>query len=294
MKQRLAMLAAIGGLLSGAALAQGSSAEPASGAVSEPDAAVKALVDSCSARKFETVVPVAPGRGSRVKICGKPGQTDAEWIVTLKDSMAKAEANTAMAPAVREKIVAALEAEIARLEGGAATAVTPPVSAPPVSAQAEIKLDTAPVAAFERAPQYSSLPPLPAPKRPARPNLGAGSAAVAAEPAIVRPKLTLLCGLPGEEYATCLRLRGSTRLMVRAGEDIAAGTLLRYVRDGEMREEIDLGTLKKGAAVRHKLPSRVCAGVFRAKVQVEVVTKGRVAESFGPFALDCRPDPVSI
>jgi hypothetical protein len=275
----------VAGLLSGSAFAQDSSI-PADSVASEPDAAVKALADSCSARKFEIVVPVAPGRGSKVKICGQPGQTDAQWLVTLKDSMAKTEANTAMAPAVREKIVAAIRAEVARLESEAAAAV------PLTAENATIDLPSVPVAARESDPQYSKLPPLPAPKRPAPANLaGRATAASTAQQAevLVRPNLTMRCGLPGETFDSCTKLREKTQLLVRAGEDIAAGTVMRFVRDGDMREEIELGALKKGAALRYKLPGRICRGVFRGKVEVQLVTKGRVAETLGPYSLDCRP-----
>lgn len=277
---------AVAMILSGPASAQGSSG-PVSGVAAEPDAAVKALADSCSARMFETVVPVAPGRGTKVKICGVPGQTDAQWLVTLKDSLAKTESNAAMEPAVREKIVAALQAEIDRLEGEAAT---PSMTA--IADNAAIDLPSLPVAPSETAPAYSILPPLPAPKRPAPTNLAGGATKVStsqeADPP-ARLNLTVRCGLPGETFDSCAKLRGETRLLVQAVEDIAAGTVMRFVRDRDMREEIELGALKKGAALRYKLPGRVCRGVFRGRVEVQLVTKGRVSETLGPYPLDCRP-----
>ena len=277
---------AVVAILSGPASAQGSSG-PVSGVATEPDAAVKALADSCSARKFETIVPVAPGRGSRVRICGVPGQNDAEWLVTLKDSLAKTESNAAMEPAVREKIVAALQAEIDRLESEAAMA-----SRAALAEDAAIDLPSEPVAPHETAPQYSTLPPLPAQKRPAPANLAGGAAGASraqeAEP-VAGLNMTVRCGLPGETFDSCAKLRGETRLLVQAGEDIAAGTVMRFVRDGDMREEIELGALKKGAAQRYKLPGRVCRGVFRGRVEVQLVTKGRVSETLGPYPLDCRP-----
>ena len=47
------------------------------------------------ARKFETTVEaVVDGkkRGSKVRLCGKEGQTDADWASTLKDAAKKVEA----------------------------------------------------------------------------------------------------------------------------------------------------------------------------------------------------------
>ena len=60
----------------------------------DPPADAKALIDTCAAHKFETIVSDVTADGqpkkSRVKLCGQPGQTDAEWIATLKDARANA------------------------------------------------------------------------------------------------------------------------------------------------------------------------------------------------------------
>ena len=285
MAKRAGWLAAVAVLLSGAGVAQVGSAVPRDEAVSEPDAEIRSLVETCAGHKFETIVSVAPGRGSKVKICGEPGQTVAEWVVTLKDSIAKTQANAAMAPDQREKIVAALRAEVARLEGESALA-----TANQAASDAPIKLPNEPVAARERAPEYSSLPELPTPKRPARANLTGKAGGTASDaPAVVPPNLTVLCGLPGETYEPCKRLQKDTRLMVRAEADVASATLLRFVRDGEQRAELDLGAPKKGAVQRYKLPTRLCSDVFRGKVQLQLVTTGRVAATHGPYTLSCRP-----
>lgn len=254
----------------------------------EPPPELKALAESCAAHKFETMV-IAEGRRRpiSVKICGKEGQSDADWLVTLKDSLEKTRSNAAMEPAVRDKIVAALRTEIDRLEGAAAMA-----SRTVISENAAIDLPSGPVVPRETAPQYSTLPPLPAPKRTAPVNLAGNAAGVAteqgAEP-LARLNLRVRCGLPGETFDSCAILRGETRLLVQAGEDIAAGTVMRFVRDNDLREEIELGALKKGASLRYKLPGRVCRGVFRGRVEVQLVTKGRVTETLGPYSLNCRP-----
>ena len=77
------------------------------------------LVRNCNAHKFETVVQeMVDGQPhqSKVTLCGKEGQSDADWVVTLKDAISKVNANVQMAPAMRDQIVGALTAEIARLE----------------------------------------------------------------------------------------------------------------------------------------------------------------------------------
>ena len=75
--------------------------------------------------------------------------------------------------------------------------------------------------------------------------------------------------------------------MIRADEDLAAGTSLRFLRGGDMRAELDLGTLKKGESLREKLPARVCSGVLRGTVQVQILSKSQVAETLGPYPLHC-------
>lgn len=241
----------------------------------EPAAELKALADSCSAHKFETTVVVdESGRGKRVKICGKPGQSDAEWLVTLKDSASKVEADDAMARPVKDQIIAALKVEIDKLESAALSESVVPM--------ATIELPARPVMVPEAPPQYSSVPPLPAPRpRVAGAQLGAASAP------LIRPRITVRCALPHERFAACTRLERETRLLIRADEDLAAGTSLRFLRGGDARDELDLGSLKKGDSFSQRLPSRVCAGVLRGKVQVQVLSKAQVADTLGPYALYC-------
>jgi hypothetical protein len=253
-------------------------------APAEPDTEMKALLDSCDAHKFETMVVVDASRGKKVKICGKPGQTDADWLATLKDSVSKVKADQAMAPLVKEQILDALAAEIGRLEQVAAT-TAPSVGAAPV---ATIAVTANPVSTPEAPPQYSSVPQLPAPKRRATTvQAGGGTQASAPSAPLIRPRLTIRCGLPREGLAACARLERATQLVIRAEEDMAAGTSLRFLRGGDNRAELDLSALRKGELLREKLPGRVCSGVLRGKVQVQILSKSRVAETLGPYALYC-------
>lgn len=242
------------------------------GPAAEPPTELKALAESCSAHKFETFVIREGGRrGSKVTICGKEGQTKADWLVTLRDSVAKTQANAELAPEIRDQIVAALKAEIARLESATST-----------SAPVTIAVSTEPVRMPEAPPQYSVVPPLPAPKPRA-----ASTAASAAVPPVIRPRLTIRCGLPREKFADCDSLRQDTQLLIRADERLAGGTSIRFLRGGDERAEFDLGPLNEGDVLREKLPKRVCSGVLRGKVQIQVLSKGRVAETLGPYALYC-------
>jgi hypothetical protein len=249
-----------------------------------PPAELKALADSCAAHKFETMVAV-PGRRRpiAVKLCGKEGQSDTDWLVTLRDSVAKTEANIGMDQPVRDRIVAALKGEIARLES---------LAAPPVSPAATIAVSRNPVSVPEAAPQYSSVPPLPAPMPRAvgastAPSATIAATATAAAPPLIRPRLSLRCAMPREAFGACTRLERETQLAIRADEDLSAGTSVRFLRGGETRAELDVGALKKGASIREKLPARLCSGVLRGKVEVQILTKGQVAQTLGPYALYC-------
>ena len=273
---RIALILAGFGLWTTSAVAQERAGEAA---VEEPSAELKALAESCTAHRFETMVVVdGSGRAKKVRICGEEGQSDADWLVTLRDSRSKVAADENMAEAVKDQIVSALGAEIERLEQSAAVATSAPA---PVTVT-NIDLPPQPLVVPEATPQYSSVPPLPAPK----PRI-AGAAATAASAPVARPRLTMRCALPRETFAGCARLERETQLLIRADEDLPAGISLRFLRGGEARAELDLGALGKGGSLREKLPGRVCSGVLRGRVEVQVVTKGRVADTFGPYNLYC-------
>lgn len=263
------------GLAATSALAQESGFTPED-AVAEPPPGLKALVESCAAHKFETMVIVEGRRRPiNVKLCGKDGQSDSDWLVTLRDSVAKTTANAEFEPPVRDQIVAALKTEIARLESAAAAAAA-------VAPTATIAVSREPVRVPEATPRYSSVPPLPAPLPRAGGSLANASAAL-----VARPRLTIRCALPREAFVACARLERETQLVIRADEDLAAGTSVRFLRGGDARAELDLGTVRKGALLREKLPGRVCAGVLRGKVEVQILSKGRVAETLGSYPLYC-------
>ena len=274
MTGRMALILGAFALAPGTAWAQEAGSSPAQPAVG-PQSELKALADSCAHHKFETTVVVdGSGRGKRVKICGEPGQTDAEWLVTLRDSAKKVEADGAMAQSVRDQIIAALKTEIGRLEILARPAAE--------GALAVKTLPEKPVAMTEAAPVYSLVPPLPAPK----PRASLAAAAASTTP-VLRPRLTIRCALPRESFGDCARLERETQLLIRADEDLAGGISLRFVRGGDQRAELDLGPLRKGESLREKLPTRVCSGTLRGSVDVQVLNKSKVAETMGPYKLYC-------
>jgi len=234
--------------------------KPAESTVQGNDPEALKVITDCNARKFETVVDREENgerKSSKVKLCGKQGQTDAEWAATLKDAAAKIEANDKMPQTAKDQLSAALKAEIAKVEAG--------VVAPPV-------------AAVE--------PPAP---KPTPPPAAVAAKVPASAPALKRPKLTIRCLAPGEKGvgSSCSTLDRATRLSIAADADLASGTSLRFLRRGDERAQLALAPMRQGETYRSKLPPELCAGVASTKVEIQVMGSGKVVDTLGPYSLRC-------
>jgi hypothetical protein len=272
---------------------------------------LKTLMQDCDAHKFETAVQsVVDGKPhmSKVKMCGVEGQSDAEWIDTLKDAVAKLEANKEMAPSTRDQIITAVKAEIARLESGTAKpATTTDLPKPPSSVVSSSPLTN----------DYSILPPLPnnpppqthvlppaeeaaavaGPSPDVAPTEAPKPVETAVSPPVVqpapaktpaKPRLTFSC--INAEYpggGQCISLSRDTVLTVRAQEDLPAGLSLRFIRGGMERGIIDLGAIRNRQSINYRLPSDVCRGVNSAEVEVDVYRNGQRVDRRGPYLLHC-------
>jgi hypothetical protein len=260
------------------------------------------LMQSCDAHKFETVVDTVVGttgdgqpHKSRVKLCGVEGQSDADWIGTLRDAIRKLEGNKDMAPATRDQIVAAINAEIGRLS----------IVGPPISSKRQAQEQSAPPLSRD----YAALPPLPTQPEPsvpanaaevavakdfaALPPLPAPTPAVpAAAPIAARPlRLTIECEAQSDIAGSgpCAGFERETIVTIRPAEDIPAGTLLQFVRNGEAKGDIALDGLSKGRTLRSGLPRDVCSGFGAGRLELRIVraVDARVLQSEGPYALRC-------
>ena len=249
------------------------------------------LIASCEAHKFETIVHVTVAgkpRSSRVKLCGKVGQTDADWLRTLKDAVDKVAVNESMAADAKDQVIAALNVEIAKLSPTASNMAPPPstdLALPPATTLARPPAISPPVGGPV---QYSTLPPLPAPIA------AASAAAVAATvPTLPAPRMTFRCLAMNSAGAEgpCDLLERDMLLTVRANEAIPQGTSLRFLRRGDNRAEVDLGALRRGQSQRLALPARVCQGVAGSRVEIQVVRSAasgpQVVDTRGPFELRC-------
>jgi len=285
--------------------------------------ATQKLIQNCDAHKFETVVDlIVDGQPhqSKVKLCGNDGQSDAEWIDTLRDAIKKLDANKDMPATEREQIVTAISSEIARLSILAAGPTLPRTSR---SAAAR------PVEPLSR--DYPTLPPLPPPPRdvaplpvntesaqsapasqmseiapsavkntleaspPVQPDVRSGG--VANQPVLARfiaPRVNFGCDTPGElsTDAPCAEFERDTTIIVHAAEDVPAGTLLQFVRNDRPQADVALGGLRRGATLRVALPPKVCAGFTSGKLELNLVSDNgssgvQPLRSEGPYSLRC-------
>ena len=254
-------------------------------------------IQSCDAHKFETVVEAIGADGqphqSKVKLCGNEGQTDAEWIHTLEDAVSKLDGNKEMAAAMRDQIVTAIKAEIARLSSS---------SGQTLSGQT-IDLRKRDVVAGSAQPlsrDYAALPPLPTTPPPPPRVLGTrvasatgGMTTVALLPSIPAPKLSFDCYAPGDigGDAPCTDFVRETMLTIKAEQDVPAGVALKFVRNGTERGEIQLAQLKRGKSIRIPLPESVCSGFTNGRLDLRIVhevgLESEELSSDGPYVLRC-------
>lgn len=256
--------------------------------------AAKIAAEHCKARQFETVVKIevdGKTRGSRIRMCGKVGQSDADWVRTLQDGADKIAANPKMPPTAKDQALAAIKAEIVKINGKppppTATAdmggysILPPLA--PKQAQSQPSLEAT----------YSVLPPL-VPKPPAP--VASAAASLAAPPAarLSAPRLRVECLTPGDlgDGGECLMVERDTRMTVLARDAVPAGTSLRFSRRGETRAEVKLAQLRSGQARQLKLPIEVCAGGGGGRLDIDIVRTPasgapQVVGSLGRYQLRC-------
>jgi hypothetical protein len=269
-----------------------------------PSAEAKAFEQRCGGRQFETSIAREVNgkkRLSRIHLCGDAGQTNAQWISTLKDAIAKIEAAPGFSADSKTQAIEAIKDEIAKAGGKVETALSRDIAAASTDSDfpaAPVEYSTLPplpgprpVIAANPAPpiEYTKLPPLPAPKV-------AGTASVAASlPVLAKPQLKIQCFNPAEfaSPAECDSLERETVLTIRADEQIPSGTALRFLRRGDTRAEIELTQLGRGKSEKFALPREVCAGVVESRVEIQIIRRsaaqsnGQVVDTLGPYFLRC-------
>ena len=255
------------------------------------------MLQDCTAHSFETVVSATVDgqpRHSKLKLCGTTGQSETDWLRTLKDSAAKIAANQAMAKPMRDEMVKAITAEIAMRSAlvaapaaGGGTGVNAFSLKPrPIVAGGSKDVGTA---------GYTSLPPLPPPVSVADAAREVASKPYVAPPPIIRPDLRFECfSTTSVGEGPCIDFDRFTMVIVTAKAPLEAGSSLRFLRDGEERALVDLGAMKKGQRQRISLPQEVCKGVNGGQLKIETLVlpkvakaQAQVADSDGPYILHC-------
>jgi len=272
-------------LLAHAAIAGGAAPKPKA-PLPAPATAALATAQDCEAHNFETAIQLTGADGSvhqsKVHMCGTKGQTDAEWVKTLQDAVKKTALSSQMPAAAKEQIIAAVNAEIARLS-------IPALSLPRGTDIAHLpKASTASPEATPLSRDYGSLGALPTATNVEPPHvLGPGAAFAPAA------RLTMRCAAPGDEDrpGDCDTIDRDTVMVLRADDAYPRGVEVRFLRHGDSRAELDLPALKQGQTATLRLPPAVCTGVVRSKVEVQALSanspNGSAAGRVGEYDLRC-------
>jgi hypothetical protein len=230
-------------------------------------------IADCAGQKFVFAWGVG-AHPTKVTLCGDKGASTDELVRMIGDAADKIEMTTSIPDDRRTALVQQMRAKISELQGtlrapsGAAPKPAQTAESPAVSAPAPAEAPPVPVAA-------ATLPPAPAP-------------APAPVAAAVNPRLTFACinaDFPGG--GPCVTLDRDTILTVKSAAAAPAGLALRFVRQGDVRAEVALGSMRKGQSVRVALPRQVCSGVVTGEVEFDVVGGGQVVDRQGPFLIHC-------
>ena len=243
------------------------------------------LVNACEGHKFETLVEIdaVKHRSTRVKLCAKPGSTDADWVKTLHAAIDQFELR-AMPAAARAQVIAELQVEAAKYDRAApgANEGNRGVAALNLGKGSFSDTATEPEAPF----QVTSLPPLPTPKGLASAR-SSGKAAKAAKPI----RVTIKCLSRGEsgKGQTCDFFDKNTLLVMTASVGLEAGGTMRFLRRGEDRGSVETGALASGETRRIPLPSDICKGISYSKVEIQLIADkaSMPGATLGPYGLRC-------
>lgn len=277
----------IGGvaLLAFEAAASGAAVKRKAAANPEPRAVAKPLAQDCEAHSFETTIQLTGPDGllkqSKVHMCGTARQSNADWIRTLKDAVAKTSENPAIPKSAKEQIITAVNAEIARLS-------MPALQLPAGSDISKLPKAAANAPEVPLSRDFDELPPLPTASSVPPPHvLGPGGAF---GPTL---RLTLRCALVGDEDRPmdCDSIDKDTVMVVRADEAFPSGLDVRFVRNGNSRAEVTLPAMKSGQTASLRLPPAVCAGVVRSRIEIQALgasaPSGSPAGRVGEYDLRC-------
>ena len=232
----------------------------------------KKKVAACEGEKFIFAWGVG-ARPTKVTLCSDKGATAEQVAAMLEDAANKLEKTASIPEDRRLVLVQQIRAKAEEVK------LRPPETKPSSVAETSSRPSEPVVSA---APQFSALPPLPAPTKQA-------PTAIANRPVIAPPRLAFECITPGEIAAggPCVTLTRDTVVVVESREPLADQVALRFFRDGSTRGEVTLGAMRKGQSRRLRLPMQVCSGVSTGEVAIRIVRAGQVVDTEGPYLLRC-------
>jgi hypothetical protein len=107
--------------------------------------------------------------------------------------------------------------------------------------------------------------------------------------------MSFICFNPGDVgEGPCADFARDTMLTIRADEDLPSGTILRFVRNGDARADVELAQLRKGKTQHFALPPEVCSHVSSASLEIRIVRsvsaagpQGQEVGKDGPYNLRC-------
>ena len=258
------------------------------GEVDKADA--EAFIARCGSRKFETEVMSNNGgklRKAKILLCAKPADSDEEWIATLDKAATQIGESPQLSAEAKAKVIAEIQAAIGLVRGVQGAQAQPAVASPTAREAGPGVAELAPAPPPMPEPIVATVRPLPPPPAPK-------PIAVPRAP-VSKPPLSISCseaGGPGGG-GDCGELTAATLLTVRAAADVTSKVSLRFIRDGDPRGGIALGTMRRGQVIRARLPARVCSGVVRGRVMLQTIVidpnsrAEQIADTKGPLLLRC-------
>ena len=264
---------------------------PASGEILTKEQA-EARLANCGTRRFESIAEFeidGKSKRSRLELCAKDTDTQADWIATLERNEAQIKAQAQLPESARFKLLSDLRAEIERLKGASQLA--------PITGTPALALPKMPVVARSSDFEVAALPPLPAPK-PAGPATSGSSsmartgAAPPAAPRGIRPRLSVKCAVPGGNPMSCDYLSLDDLFILEAEENLASPLTLtfRRIKSGDIAT-VGIRRLAKGDVSNIKVPAVMCKGVVKTTFDVQVSGRGTgtmpYVDTLGPFKKAC-------
>ena len=244
------------------------------------------LVDACGGHKFDSLIEFDPvkHRSTRVKLCSKPGASDADWVKTLNSAIVQIEDRN-MPPTAKEKLLAELHVEVSKFAKPTDHEATTKGTSLTFGKSLLAEPTPEPQVPFE----VTSLPPLPDPKGFATRGSSVAASAVVAPVKPIRASVRCLDRGQSGAGSTCDFLERDTQFALTLTDGLEKGATVEILRRGQTMSSVDLAASAPGQVRRLSLPPGICKGLTQSKIELLMMAPGTtsVAARFGPYGLKC-------